>query len=250
MKSETIFPAPVHAKTQPRTRTGERYRHELKYRISYGEKAVLELRLAPLLQRDAHAGPGGYLIRSLYFDDCWNSAYAEKDAGILARKKYRIRIYNFSDRVIKLECKSKYGDLISKQSVSIPRELADQLIAGDPEGLQRMRHPLLHDVYREMKTRLLRPVVIVDYIREAYIHPAEEVRITFDKQIRTGLYQTAMFDASIPTYPVFDDPVEVLEVKYDEFLPTYMQAILSGVTAQRSAVSKYTWCRRYENKEF
>ena len=96
----------------------------------------------------------------------------------------------------------------------------------------------------------LRPVVIVDYIREAYIHPAEEVRITFDKQIRTGLYQTAMFDASIPTYPVFDDPVEVLEVKYDEFLPTYMQAILSGVTAQRSAVSKYTWCRRYENKEF
>ena len=107
MKSETIFPAPVHAKTQPRTCTGERYRHELKYRISYGEKAVLELRLAPLLQRDAHAGPGGYLIRSLYFDDCWNSAYAEKDAGILARKKYRIRIYNGSDAVIRLERKKK-----------------------------------------------------------------------------------------------------------------------------------------------
>ena len=34
MKSETIFPAPVHAKTQLRTRTGERYRHELKYQIS------------------------------------------------------------------------------------------------------------------------------------------------------------------------------------------------------------------------
>ena len=107
MKSETIFPAPAHVKTQLRTRTGERYRHELKYRISYGEKAVLELRLAPLLQRDAHAGPDGYLIRSLYFDDCWNSAYAEKDAGILARKKYRIRIYNGSDAVIRLERKKK-----------------------------------------------------------------------------------------------------------------------------------------------
>lgn len=93
-------------------------------------------------------------------------------------------------------------------------------------------------------------MVIVDYVREAYVHPAEEVRITFDKQIRTGLYQTDMFNPNIPTYPVFDDPVEVLEVKYDEFLPTYMQAILSGITAQRSAVSKYTWCRRYENKEF
>ena len=210
-------------------------RHELKYLITPAELTVLRNTLAPLMQLDqGHE----YLIRSLYFDTINDDALEEKIAGVGNRKKYRIRIYNFSDRVIKLECKSKYGDLISKQSVSIPRELADQLIAGDPEGLQRMRHPLLHDVYREMKTRLLRPVVIVDYVREAY------------KQIRTGLYQTDMFNPNIPTYPVFDDPVEVLEVKYDEFLPTYMQAILSGVTAQRSAVSKYTWCRRYENKEF
>ena len=121
MKSETIFPAPAHAKTQPRTCTGERYRHELKYRISYGEKAVLELRLAPLLQRDAHAGPGGYLIRSLYFDDCWNSAYAEKDAGILARKKYRIRIYNGSDAVIRLERKKKVGSWICKEEAALTR---------------------------------------------------------------------------------------------------------------------------------
>lgn len=222
-------------------------RHELKYLITPAELTVLRNTLAPLMQLDqGHE----YLIRSLYFDTINDDALEEKIAGVGNRKKYRIRIYNFSDRVIKLECKSKYGDLISKQSVSIPRELADQLIAGDPEGLQRMRHPLLHDVYREMKTWLLRPVVIVDYVREAYIHPAEEVRITFDKQIRTGLYQTDMFNPNIPTYPVFDDPIEVLEVKYDEFLPTYMQAILSGITAQRSAVSKYTWCRRYENKEF
>ena len=211
-------------------------RHELKYLITPAELTVLRNTLAPLMQLDqGHE----YLIRSLYFDTINDDALEEKIAGVGNRKKYRIRIYNFSDRVIKLECKSKYGDLISKQSVSIPRELAE-----------RMRHPLLHDVYREMKTRLLRPVVIVDYVREAYVHPAEEVRITFDKQIRTGLYQTDMFNPNIPTYPVFDDPIEVLEVKYDEFLPTYMQAILSGITAQRSAVSKYTWCRRYENKEF
>ena len=226
-------------------------RHELKYFIHPAELESLRSVLRATLPLDPHCRGGRpYTIRSLYFDDVDDSAYYDKVAGVMHRDKYRIRIYNFSDRVIKLECKSKYGDLISKQSVSIPRELADQLIAGDPEGLQRMRHPLLHDVYREMKTRLLRPVVIVDYVREAYVHPAEEVRITFDKQIRTGLYQTDMFNPNIPTYPVFDDPVEVLEVKYDEFLPTYMQAILSGITAQRSAVSKYTWCRRYENKEF
>ena len=226
-------------------------RHELKYFITPAEMTVLRGILTPVMQLDPNGNEHNeYHIRSLYFDTINDDALEEKIAGVGNRKKYRIRIYNFSDRVIKLECKSKYGDLISKQSVTIPRELADQLIAGDPEGLQRMRHPLLHDVYREMKTRLLRPAVIVDYVREAYIHPAEEVRITFDKQLRTGLYSSDMFNPMLPTYPVFDDPVEILEVKYDEFLPSYIQSILSGITAQRSAISKYTWCRRYENKEF
>ena len=226
-------------------------RHELKYHITPAELTVLRGVLAPVMQLDPNGNENNeYHIRSLYFDTINDDALEEKIAGVGNRKKYRIRIYNFSDKVIKLECKSKYGDLISKQSVSIPRELAEQLIAGDPDGLQRMRHPLLHDVYREMRTRLLRPAVIVDYVREAYIHQAEEVRITFDKQVRTGLYSVDMFNPQIPTYPVFDDPVEILEVKFDEFLPSYLQAILSGITAQRSAVSKYTWCRRYENKEY
>ena len=226
-------------------------RHELKYHITPAELTVLRGVLAPVMQLDPNGNENTeYHIRSLYFDTINDDALDEKIAGVGNRKKYRIRIYNFSDRVIKLECKSKYGDLISKQSVSIPRELAEQLIAGDPDGLQRMRHPLLHDVYREMRTRLLRPAVIVDYVREAYIHQAEEVRITFDKQVRTGLYSVDMFNPQIPTYPVFDDPVEILEVKFDEFLPSYLQSILSGITAQRSAVSKYTWCRRYENKEY
>ena len=226
-------------------------RHELKYHITPAEMTVLRGVLRPLMQLDPNGNERNeYHIRSLYFDTINDDALEEKIVGVGNRKKYRIRIYNFSDRVIKLECKSKYGDLISKQSVTIPRDLAEQLIAGDPDGLQRMRHPLFHDVFREMRTRLLRPAVIVDYVREAYIHPAEEVRITFDKQLRTGLYSSDMFNPSLPTYPVFDDPVEILEVKYDEFLPSYLQSVLSGITAQRSAVSKYVWCRRYENKEY
>ena len=226
-------------------------RHELKYNIAPAELAVLRGILRPLLSPDPNGDENNeYIIRSLYFDTYDDQALEEKIAGVGMRKKYRIRIYNFSDRVIKLECKHKLGDLISKSSVTIPRDLADQLIAGDPEGLQRMRHPLLQEMYRQMKTRLLRPAVIVDYVREAYIHQAEEVRITFDKQLRTGLFSFDMFDPKLPTYPVFDDPVEILEVKYDEFLPAYLQAVLGGITASRSAVSKYVWCRRYENKEY
>ena len=66
----------------------EAYRHELKYLISYADKAELAVRMAPVLHLDPHAKQGGYFIRSLYFDDYWNTAYAEKDAGVLLRKKY------------------------------------------------------------------------------------------------------------------------------------------------------------------
>ena len=70
----------------------ERFRNERKYLISDSEKELLRLRMKPFLKLDPHAGEGGYMIRSLYFDDYWNSAYEEKEAGVLMRKKYRIRI--------------------------------------------------------------------------------------------------------------------------------------------------------------
>ena len=65
----------------PRT-AKERFRHELKYLISYAQKADLNVRMAPLLGLDKHASNGGYMIRSLYFDDYWNTAYQEKVDGV------------------------------------------------------------------------------------------------------------------------------------------------------------------------
>ena len=81
---------------------GEPYRHENKYLISYHDQDNLRRRLSPVLALDKHVKGGGYTIRSLYFDDYWQSAYEEKDAGVLMRKKYRIRIYNYQDHYIRL----------------------------------------------------------------------------------------------------------------------------------------------------
>ncbi len=71
----------------------------------------MELRMKHLLKKIHYASDGGYMIRSLYFDDYWNSAYEEKESGVLMRKKYRIRIYDYSDRSIKLERKKEIRQL-------------------------------------------------------------------------------------------------------------------------------------------
>ena len=227
-------------------------RHELKFFISPLEYEVLHRVLDRTLQRDPNGDENNeYAIRSLYFDTRDNAALIDKLDGVKNRDKYRIRIYNFSDKIIRMECKTKVGQLISKRSLGIPRLLAEQLIAGDPTGLERTRSGLLRDVYREMAINGLRPVVIVDYVREAYIHQAEEVRITFDKQLHTGLLSKDIFNPNVPTIPAFDNNEMILEVKFNRFLPPYLRDLLCTHvhSAQNSAISKSVWCRRFENFE-
>ncbi len=228
-------------------RNGLPARHELKYFINPAEIGVLRARLRPVLDMDRHCVDGRpYVIRSLYFDDIDESAWFDKQAGVMHRDKYRIRIYRYSDREIFLERKRKMGDLIQKSSVQITRRLCDQIVSGNPSGLQKASHPLLQDMYVQMRTRLLRPRVIVDYAREAYLHPAEDVRITFDLNLRSGLYSSDLFNPKLPTVCPHDRNVEILEVKFNNYLPGYVAALMSGIEAERSAVSKYILCRRFE----
>ena len=227
-------------------------RHELKFYITHLEYEVL----SRALKRVLHCDPNGdenneYHIRSLYFDRFFNDAMIDKIDGVKSRDKYRIRIYNLSDRMIRMECKTKVGALISKRSINIPKLLAEQLIAGDPTGLEQTRSGLLRDVYREMRLHLMKPVVLVDYVREAYLHPAEEVRITFDKQLRTGLKSVELFDPYVPMIPAFDHEEMILEIKYNRVFPPYLRDLVCSHvhSAQNSAISKYVWCRRYEKFE-
>ena len=222
-------------------------RHELKYFINPAELAALRARLRGAMDMDAHCVDGEpYAIRSLYFDDIDDSAWYDKQAGVMHRDKYRIRIYNCSDKAIFLERKRKQGDLIQKSSVQITRRLCDQLVSGNPAGLYKSSNPLLLDMYVMMRTRLLRPKVIVDYAREAYVHPAEETRITFDLNLRSGLHSLDLFNPDLPTVCPHDRNVQILEVKFNNYLPDFVAGLLSGINAERSAVSKYVLCRRFE----
>ena len=227
-------------------------RHELKFFINEMQYIVLSGILDQVLQRDPNGDEyNEYHIRSLYFDTVFDDALHDKLDGVQNRDKYRIRIYNLTDKQIKMECKTKVGSLISKRSLSIPRDLCEQLMAGDPTGLETTRSGLLNDVYREMTVNLLHPVVLVDYVREAYLHPAEEVRITFDKQLRTGMRSIDLFNPHVPTIAPFDNGEIILEVKYNRVLPPFIRDILCTYCggAVQSAISKYTWCRRFEGHE-
>lgn len=224
-------------------------RHELKFHINEIQYRLLASALDNTLQRDPNGDKNNnYAIRSLYFDTIFNDAYYDKLNGVRDRNKYRIRIYNYSDKIIKMECKTKLQSLISKRSISIPRALAEQLIIGDASNLEKTNSGLLHDVYREMTLNFLKPVVIVDYVREAYLHPAEDVRITFDKSLKTAYKNYDLFNPFVPTIPCFADKKIILEIKYNRILPPYISNIINFYVqgAPQLAISKYTICRQFE----
>ena len=143
-------------------RKKERFRNEWKYLISTSEKEVLNLRMKPLMKLDPHAENGGYLIRSLYFDDYWNSAYEEKESGVLMRKKYRIRIYNYSAESIKLERKKKFGSYIYKEDAPLTKDEVQKILSGEYEFLLKSPYSLCREFYIECMSNMMRPRTIVD----------------------------------------------------------------------------------------
>lgn len=222
------------------------FRHELKYEISYSEKELQIARMKEILHMDPHAGSTGYMIRSLYFDDYWNSAYEEKLIGTVSRKKYRIRIYDFSDKVIKLECKNKQGNYIYKESANLVREEVERILSGDYAFLLQREEAICHRFYVACMSDLLRPKVIVDYDRVPYIYDVGTVRVTFDMHVRAGLGSFDLFDCNIPMAETMQGDRLIMEVKYTECLPQIVKNILPQESGEYTSASKYCMC--YDKK--
>lgn len=183
-----------------------------------------------------------YRVRSLYFDDCFNSALFEKIAGVTNREKFRIRIYNEQDNFIKLERKEKAGELVNKESYPISRQEYNDIITGNIDYFKNSSVNLLKYFYIQVTSRHLKPVAIIDYMREAF--QKNNIRITFDKDLKTGFGREDLFGAGLPLINALFEPLIILEVKYHNILPVYLEKLIQDVCHNRLSVSKYVICRR------
>lgn len=223
-----------------------KYRHEYKHAINILDYHALRQRIAAVASLDPNAGESGrYHIRSLYFDNDSDKALREKLNGLSNREKYRIRIYNKNENLIRLEKKSKRGGLCNKQSVKLTSEQVKSILAKDNAWMKHKENALLTEFYAKLCYERLRPKTLVDYWREAYVYPYGNVRITFDSDIKTGLYATGLLDKNIPTLRTGEQGLLLLEVKYDEFLPDIICDIIQTNTRRTEAFSKYAACRIY-----
>ena len=136
-------------------------RTERKFLLNHAEATALRLKLDGVLHRDAHAGPEGYSVRSLYFDTFDDQDFYEKTAGVEVRRKIRLRIYSPNDKYGFLEMKQKQGNYQHKRSLKMTRADAQRLIAGDYDVLLHYEEPFARECFSKMQIRLYLPVTIV-----------------------------------------------------------------------------------------
>lgn len=221
------------------------FRHECKHYINYMDYLIMRSKLKAVMQFDANTNEDGeYQIRSLYFDNYKDVALQDKINGINHREKFRIRCYNKDFKYINLEKKSKVNGLCSKLKAPLSKAQTEAILARKTEWMATSEEPLVVELYSKMKSGQLRPKTIVDYQREAYVYGPGNVRVTFDRDIRTGLLNTDLFNTNLPTIKAGDQQI-LLEVKYDRFIPEVISNIIQLDGRRQIAFSKYAVGRIY-----
>ncbi len=219
------------------------YRNELKFEVSDFELVQINGRLQPLMHPDSHQSEKGYTVRSLYFDDVYDSCMLEKENGVSLREKYRIRIYNCNSDLIRLEKKIKHVGMTRKVSWNLTMEDCKALLEKDMDYLYSVssRHSgtLLGEFALKMLQRKFSPKCIIEYERIAFTENIGNVRITFDRNISGSRQIENFFDPGIFLVPVMPSARHILEVKYDELLPHYILQALDLGYLHKQSFSKY-----------
>ena len=131
-----------------------------------------------------------------------------------------------------------------KQKMDEAHYIYDDTLATVLAVALQLGRPLLIELYSKMKAQGLRPRTIVDYTRTPFVYAPGNVRITIDENIRTGLHCTDFLNPDCVTVPAGEGAI-VLEVKWDEYLPTVIRRAIRLEGRQSTAFSKYAACRIY-----
>lgn len=226
------------------------YRSEWKYICSDGQLELIKARLSGLLAPDSHAGPdGSYTVHSLYFDDHRDACAAGNESGDGIRYKYRVRYYGEKTGSLHLERKIKRYGLGEKNSCPLSLSDYDALLAGDGSGaFWGSDEPLLREFAALMMTRGFLPKAVIDYERTAFTEQTAHIRITLDRDITAAYDCDAFLRGSYIRFPIQDAHQNILEVKFDEFLPGWLRRMIESLNLRQTTFSKYYLGRkRLEN---
>lgn len=218
----------------------KKYRNEWKYEFPSEYIGPLSARLSGVLEPDKFGDDGTYLVRSLYFDDYDNNCAKDTESGLSDRYKYRIRYYNNDNQFLKLERKEKKEGMCHKDSCKLTHEEYAKILNGEMYDLLWCdSKPLLRQLAIDMMTKMMRPKVVIDYVRKAFVNEEFNIRITIDQAISASHELDKFLDGDYLRYAIQGRYKNVLEVKFDDILPGYIKYLINDQIMVRQSFSKY-----------
>ncbi len=214
-------------------------RKEFKGLINLTDRMYLIENLDKLLTPDAYGGYNGYTVRSLYFDSISNQDIGDKKSKQSEQKRIRMRIYTIHDQTAKIELKRKSFGRQKKVSIVISKEDAIRMANCDFEVLKNYDSEVAKYLYEVMTTQQYRPVSIIEYDRRAYTHRDFSTRITLDSNLRYTDFDYDLYSEKLNFKRVLSPDKTILEVKYNTFLFSQIQHVLSQIDMSKKPASKY-----------
>ena len=221
------------------------YRHELKYRVSHADRALLLCRLGKAMRPDSHGTDGVYTVRTLYFDTPYDDALRDSLESEADKTKFRLRMYDLDDGFLRMEKKVKQGGGGFKVGALLTRTECERLLRGEYAFLREKDDAFLLECFARAESGGLQPVSVIQYTRAAFTCRDGNVRITVDSDIRTSRFTNRFFDPKLGGVPVTAEDFCVLEVKYDRFLPDFIPHLVGIGDRELQAYSKYAVGRQY-----
>lgn len=198
-------------------------RFEFKYLISYRKYRQICKLLKNRLKPDPFAGKSGvYTVTSLYFDSPGLKYYRQNEAGLKNRQKIRHRYYNHQPQDTFWEIKRKDDVIVTKDRCLLTKTSS--------EMYKKMR-------YYQLIDRLL-PTAWIEYQREPWILPYNDLRVTFDFDI---LISHAHARTQYPEF--FDKKLYsgyiIMEIKFSGKLPYWIHRLIQQYSLDRKTLGKY-----------
>jgi hypothetical protein len=222
-------------------------RKEIKYLLNYSEYLVIVNIIKGIAKYDHNAGKEGkYSVESLYFDDIYNLAYIDKKIGMKNTYKFRLRCYNHNADNIKLEKKYKLGDYGGKDSIFISYEKYKHILSRNILPIDVESSNLQKAFYVDSTTKLLKPKLVISYMREAFTMSFgnENIRITLDNNVKWSVDSLDMLNEKALFLDAFKENKYILEIKYHNYLPEIISDALCLLDRFPQGLSKYQLCRR------
>ena len=126
---------------------------------------------------------------------------------------------------------TKVENLLQK----IEKEDVENVLSNRFECLLTEEENLKTELYLKMRLKLLRPSLLIEYTRNAWVDKLSNVRITIDKDVKSTT-DCRRFFGKVETLP---KEKYILEVKWDKYLPDHVLNIIQVAQGKKMTKSKF-----------